>query len=117
MVTFGKNLAASSAHTSTAGEQADADGYSRVMEADEVGTLGALRAARTVFSRFIERHHGRIANTAGDGLIYHTFERYAPRVNAVIGGRHNGVLVSMASGKALAKMHQFIVRSQALAAP
>ncbi|MGQ0531102.1 MAG: adenylate/guanylate cyclase domain-containing protein [Caulobacteraceae bacterium] len=48
---------------------ADADGYSRVMEADEVGTLGALRAARGVFSRFIERHHGRIANTAGDGLI------------------------------------------------
>ncbi len=48
---------------------ADADGYSRVMEADEVGTLGALRAAREVFSRFIERHHGRIANTAGDGLI------------------------------------------------
>ena len=48
---------------------ADADGYSRVMEADEVGTLGALRAARSVFARFIERHHGRIANTAGDGLI------------------------------------------------
>lgn len=48
---------------------ADADGYSRVMEADEVGTLGALRAARSVFSRLIERHHGRIANTAGDGLI------------------------------------------------
>lgn len=48
---------------------ADADGYSRVMESDEVATLGALRAARAVFSRFIERHHGRIANTAGDGLI------------------------------------------------
>jgi adenylate cyclase len=48
---------------------ADADGYSRVMETDEVGTLGALRAARGVFSQFIERHHGRIANTAGDGLI------------------------------------------------
>jgi adenylate cyclase len=48
---------------------ADADGYSRVMEADEVGTLGALRAARGVFSQFIERHHGRIANTAGDGMI------------------------------------------------
>lgn len=48
---------------------ADADGYSRVMEADEVGTLSALRAARSVFTRFIERHHGRIANTAGDGLI------------------------------------------------
>lgn len=48
---------------------ADADGYSRVMEADEVGTLSALKAARGVFSRFIDRHHGRIANTAGDGLI------------------------------------------------
>ena len=48
---------------------ADADGYSRVMEADEVRTLESLRAARGVFSRFIERHHGRIANTAGDGLI------------------------------------------------
>lgn len=48
---------------------ADADGYSRVMEADEVRTLESLRAARGVFSRFIDRHHGRIANTAGDGLI------------------------------------------------
>jgi adenylate cyclase len=48
---------------------ADADSYSRVMEADEVQTLAALRAAREVFARVIERHHGRIANTAGDGLI------------------------------------------------
>ncbi|MHA1153603.1 MAG: adenylate/guanylate cyclase domain-containing protein, partial [Alphaproteobacteria bacterium] len=39
------------------------------MDADEVRALGALRAARRVFSKFIERHHGRIANTAGDGLI------------------------------------------------
>jgi adenylate cyclase len=48
---------------------ADADGYSRVMEADEVGALKSLRAAREVFSKLIDRHHGRIANTAGDGLI------------------------------------------------
>jgi adenylate cyclase len=48
---------------------ADAAGYSSVMESDEVGTLGALRAARTVFQQSIARHHGRIANTAGDGLI------------------------------------------------
>lgn len=48
---------------------ADADGYSRIMEADEVRTLEALRAARAVFARLIERHRGRIANTAGDGLI------------------------------------------------
>ncbi len=48
---------------------ADAEGYSREMDADEVRTLGALRAARSVFSKFIERHHGRIASTAGDRLI------------------------------------------------
>lgn len=48
---------------------ADAEGYSREMETDEVRALGALRAARRVFSKFIERHRGRIANTAGDGLI------------------------------------------------
>jgi adenylate cyclase len=48
---------------------ADAEGYSRVMEADEVGTLAALRAARAVFKTSIARHHGRIANTAGDSLI------------------------------------------------
>ena len=48
---------------------ADAASYSSVMEADEVATLSALRAARAVFAQFIARHHGRIANTAGDGLI------------------------------------------------
>ncbi|MEM7238156.1 MAG: adenylate/guanylate cyclase domain-containing protein [Pseudomonadota bacterium] len=48
---------------------ADAAGFSRHMEADEVGTLADLRAGRDVFARFIERHHGRVANTAGDGLI------------------------------------------------
>lgn len=48
---------------------ADAAGYSGSMEANEVRTLEALRAARGVFSQFITRHHGRIANTAGDGLI------------------------------------------------
>lgn len=48
---------------------ADAEGYSRVMQADELRALGSLQAARGVFSKFIQRHHGRIANTAGDGLI------------------------------------------------
>ena len=48
---------------------ADAEGYSREMDTDEIGALDALHAARSVFSKFIERHHGRIANTAGDGLI------------------------------------------------
>lgn len=48
---------------------ADAEGYSRAMAADELGALDSLRAARDVFARLIERHDGRIVNTAGDGLI------------------------------------------------
>jgi adenylate cyclase len=48
---------------------ADAAGYSSAMDADELGTVEALRAAREVFSKFITRHNGRIASTAGDGLI------------------------------------------------
>jgi len=48
---------------------ADAAGFSRAMDADEVGTYAALHAARDVFGKLITRHGGRIANTAGDGLI------------------------------------------------
>ena len=48
---------------------ADAAGYSRRMETDEIGTLTELRASRSVFVKLIERHNGRVANTAGDGLI------------------------------------------------
>lgn len=48
---------------------ADAEGYSRLMDTDEVGGIGALRQARDVFTRQIDQHGGRIANTAGDGLI------------------------------------------------
>ena len=48
---------------------ADVEGYSRLMAADEVGAMATLRDARAVFARLIERHRGRIANTAGDGLI------------------------------------------------
>ncbi len=48
---------------------ADVEGYSRLMAADEVAAMAALKDARAVFARLIERHRGRIANTAGDGLI------------------------------------------------
>ena len=40
--------------------------------------------------------------TSGTGLMYHAFEEYGPQVNAVLGRRINGALVSMATGKALA---------------
>jgi GTP-binding protein len=40
--------------------------------------------------------------TAGTGLLYSVFEKYAPRVKGEIGQRNNGVLVSNVAGKALA---------------
>ena len=43
-----------------------------------------------------------LTTTSGSGLMYHAFDHYGPRVAAGLGGRQNGVLVSMASGKTLA---------------
>ena len=40
--------------------------------------------------------------TSGTGLLYHTFDHYGPYKNEKIGQRNNGVLISSASGKALA---------------
>ncbi|WP_121063899.1 adenylate/guanylate cyclase domain-containing protein [Chachezhania antarctica] len=48
---------------------ADAAQYSAHMRRDETGTYAALHKARGVFQRMINHHGGRIANTAGDGLI------------------------------------------------
>src|SRR5262249_42685215 len=49
---------------------ADVAGYSRLMSADEGGTLAALRAHRTeLIAPAIERHHGRIVKLIGDGIL------------------------------------------------
>ncbi|MBR0797985.1 adenylate/guanylate cyclase domain-containing protein [Bradyrhizobium jicamae] len=48
---------------------ADVEGYSRLMGADEVGTLKGLTERRTILDRFIGEHGGRIANTAGDSVL------------------------------------------------
>ena len=48
---------------------ADVEGYSRLMGADEVGTLKALTERRAILDRFIGEHRGRIANTAGDSVL------------------------------------------------
>jgi len=48
---------------------ADVHGYSRLMEADEAGTLGTLRRSRTAIAGLVERHDGRIVNTWGDAVI------------------------------------------------
>ncbi len=48
---------------------ADVEGYSRLMGADEVGTLKGLTERRAVLDRIIGEHRGRIANTAGDSVL------------------------------------------------
>jgi TolB-like protein/class 3 adenylate cyclase len=49
---------------------ADVAGYSRLMGADEEGTLAALKALRRELSDpKIAEHHGRIVKTTGDGLL------------------------------------------------
>jgi TolB-like protein len=49
---------------------ADVAGYSRLIEADEEGTLGRLKALRAdVVDPKIAEHRGRIVKTTGDGLL------------------------------------------------
>jgi adenylate cyclase len=48
---------------------ADVADYSRLMEADEVGTMRSLVAHRGIMDRLIAEHGGRIANTAGDSVL------------------------------------------------
>jgi adenylate cyclase len=48
---------------------ADVEGYSRLMGADEVGTLKTLTERRAILDRFIGDQGGRIANTAGDSVL------------------------------------------------
>jgi adenylate cyclase len=48
---------------------ADVEGYSRLMGADEVGTLRDLTQRRAILDDLIAAHRGRIANTAGDSVL------------------------------------------------
>ena len=48
---------------------ADAAGFARLMDEDEVATVETLRAYREAIEGFVERHVGRLVNTAGDGLL------------------------------------------------
>jgi adenylate cyclase len=49
---------------------ADVAGYSRLMGADEEGTLAALKAIRRELADpKVKEHHGRIVKTTGDGLL------------------------------------------------
>jgi class 3 adenylate cyclase len=49
---------------------ADVVGYSRLMGADEMGTLTALKShRRELINAGIAEHHGRIVKTTGDGML------------------------------------------------
>jgi len=49
---------------------ADVAGYSRLMGADEDGTIATLRDCRErIIDPMLDRHGGRVANTAGDSLL------------------------------------------------
>jgi len=48
---------------------ADVEGYSRLMGADEVGTLKGLTERRAILDGIIGDYGGRIANTAGDSVL------------------------------------------------
>jgi adenylate cyclase len=59
---------------------ADVAGYSRLMGADEEGTLARLKAIRRELADpKVKEHHGRIVKTTGDGLLL----EFASVVNAV----------------------------------
>jgi TolB-like protein/class 3 adenylate cyclase len=59
---------------------ADVAGYSRLMGADEVGTLAALKAVRReLVDPAIADHKGRIVKTTGDGMLV----EFASAVDAV----------------------------------
>jgi TolB-like protein/class 3 adenylate cyclase len=59
---------------------ADVAGYSRLMGADEEGTLALLKAVRkTIVDPTIAAHRGRIVKTTGDGMLV----EYASAVDAV----------------------------------
>ena len=48
---------------------ADVKGYSRLMDQDEVSTLSTLKDYRSAMAAFVQRHKGRVVNTAGDSLM------------------------------------------------
>ena len=59
---------------------ADVVGYSRLIEADEAGTLAALKERRaSVFNPTIRSHGGRIVKVMGDGVLV----EFTSAVNAV----------------------------------
>jgi adenylate cyclase len=79
---------------------ADVAGYSRLIGADEEGTLNRLRSIRAeVIDPQIAAHHGRIVKTTGDGLLVEFSSvvdslRCAVEVQQAVAGRNAGTSVT-----------------------
>jgi adenylate cyclase len=59
---------------------ADVVGYGRLLEADEAGTLAALKARRRdILNPLVAEHHGRVVKVMGDGVLV----EFSSAVNAV----------------------------------
>ena len=60
---------------------ADVVGYSRLMGADELGTISTLGEYREVFIKQIEKHRGQVVDAKGDAIL----SEFASVVDAVAG--------------------------------
>ena len=69
---------------------ADVVGYSRLMAADEAGTLAALKRHReTVFDPAVAAHNGRVVKLIGDGTIVE-FASVVDAVNCALSVQRSG---------------------------
>jgi adenylate cyclase len=75
---------------------ADVADYSRLMGADETGTLASLSAHREVIDELIRQRNGRIASTAGDSVL--------AEFPSVMEAVQCGVEIQQAHGSAAAKL-------------
>jgi hypothetical protein len=67
---------------------ADVVGYSRLMAADEAGTLAALKRHRqNVFDPAVARHNGRVVKLIGDGPSRHSHRARKSVLPPPAGGR------------------------------
>ncbi len=73
---------------------ADIAEYSRLMRADEDGTMRGLTAMRAIVDALIAEHRGRIANTAGDSVL--------AEFPSVV----NGLVCAIAIQRAVAKQYE-----------
>ena len=78
---------------------ADVVGYSRLMGADEAGTLAALKRHReTIFDPAVAAHNGRIVKLIGDGAIVE-FGSVVDAVNCALSVQRSGASLPDATAR------------------